>query len=454
MNKTITALATPPGVGGIAVIRISGDEAISISDACFSGKISLLESKSHTIHYGTIQYNDRIIDTVTAAVFRSPNSYTGDNVVEISCHGGMVVASEIIEIMIANGAVQAEAGEFTKRAFLNGKLDLTQVEAVADIIHSLSVPGCMTAARQLTGEFTARLKALRVKLLDIASLLELELDFSEEDIEFTNRDNIKLLIKETRDYCNDLADSFKSAEILRSGFFVAIAGYPNSGKSTLFNTLLQRKRAIVSEIPGTTRDYLEEMIYSNGIAIRLTDTAGLRPSENIIEIEGIKLVETVMEQSDLILIINDISISPGNSDKLLKTIKAKYTNSKAYLLQNKIDKVDSAQLDTLSPESENEIRISAKKGIGVDTLKEILEKEASQSIDRTKDILVNQRHALLLRQSALELSNALTAIESNLENEIIAIDIRSSAKTLGEITGDTWDEDVLNNIFSRFCIGK
>jgi tRNA modification GTPase len=333
-------------------------------------------------------------------------------------------------------------------------LDLTQVEAVADIIHSLSVPGCMTAARQLNGEFTARLKALREKLLDIASLLELELDFSDEDIEFTNRENIKSLISETIDYCSELADSFKSAEIMRSGYFVAIAGYPNSGKSTLFNTLLQRKRAIVSEIPGTTRDYLEEMIYINGIAIRLTDTAGLRATENIIEIEGIKLVETVLEQSDLIFIINDMSISPDHSDKLLNRIKLKFSNSKVYLLQNKIDKVDSGKLETIPKEYENEIRISAKKGIGIDLLKDILEREASQSIDRTKDILVNQRHAKLLRQASSELENALIAVNSNLENEIIAIDIRSSAKTLGDITGDTWNEDVLNNIFSRFCIGK
>jgi len=454
LAKTITALATPPGVGGIAVIRISGDDAISIANSCFEGKLSLLDAKSHTIHYGTIQKDNRIFDTVTAAVFCSPNSYTGEDVVEVSCHGGMVVASEIIEVLISLGAVQAEAGEFTKRAFLNGKLDLTQVEAVADIIHSLSVPGCLTAARQLTGEFTARLKGLREKLLDIASLLELELDFSEEDIEFTNRENINLLIKETKDYCNDLADSFKSAEILRSGYFVAIAGYPNSGKSTLFNTLLQRKRAIVSEIPGTTRDYLEEMIYIHGMAIRLTDTAGMRPSENIIEIEGIKLVETVMEQSDLILIINDISISADHSDKLLKSIKTKYTKSKVYLLQNKIDKVEQEIINLMPPVNDNEIRISAKIGIGIDALKEALEKEALQSIDRTKDILVNQRHALLLRQSISELNNALTAIESKLENEIIAIDIRSAAKTLGEITGDTWNEDVLNNIFSRFCIGK
>ncbi|MBI5323879.1 MAG: tRNA uridine-5-carboxymethylaminomethyl(34) synthesis GTPase MnmE [Ignavibacteriae bacterium] len=454
MTKTITALATPPGVGGIAVIRISGDNAIPIVDSCFSGKIKLSDAKSHTVHYGNIQYENRIIDTVTAAVFRSPNSYTGEDIVEISCHGGMVVASEIIELIISLGAVQAEAGEFTKRAFLNGKIDLTQVEAVADIIHSLSVPGCMTAARQLTGEFTARLKELRQKLLDIASLLELELDFSDEDIEFTNREKIKLLINETRIYCNELADSYKSAEILRSGFFVAIAGYPNSGKSTLFNTLLQRNRAIVSEIPGTTRDYLEEMIYINGLAIRLTDTAGLRPTENIIEIEGIKLVESVLEQSDLILIINDLSISPDHSDKLLQSIKSKYKNSTIYLLQNKIDKVESSIIDSLPAEYDKEIRISAKAGVGIDSLKEILENEASQSIDRTKDILVNQRHSLLLKQCSSELENANSAIDSDMENEIIAIEIRSAAKTLGEITGDTWDEDVLNNIFSRFCIGK
>ena len=454
MTKTITALATPPGVGGIAVIRISGNDSIPIADSCFLGKSLLSEAKTHTIHFGTIQTDNRIIDTVTASVFRSPNSYTGEDVVEISCHGGMVVASEIIDLLISKGAFQAEAGEFTKRAFLNGKMDLTQVEAVADIIHSLSVPGCTTAARQLTGEFTARIKELRKKLLDIASLLELELDFSDEDIEFTNRDKIKELIIETRNYCDELANSFKSAEIMRSGYFVAIAGYPNSGKSTLFNTLLQKKRAIVSEIPGTTRDYLEEMIYINDIAVRLTDTAGLRKTENIIEIEGIKLVESVLEQSDLILIINDMSISHDHSYKLLQSIKSKYTNSKIYLLQNKIDKVPAEQSGKIPKEYNNEIRISAKKGVGIDSLKQILEKEASQSIDRTKDILVNHRHALLLKQASTELNNAIDSIDNKSQNEIIAIDIRAVVKILGNITGDTWDEDVLNNIFARFCIGK
>jgi tRNA modification GTPase len=316
------------------------------------------------------------------------------------------------------------------------------------------VPGCLTAARQLAGEFTLRLKILREKLVNIASLLELELDFSEEDLEFTDRKDISKQITDTINFCTELADSYKAAEILRSGFFVAIAGYPNSGKSTLFNTLLNRKRAIVSEIPGTTRDYLEEIIYINGIAIKLTDTAGLRPTENIIEIEGIKLVESVLEQSNLILIINDITISPNHSNKLYEEIARKYPDSKIYLLQNKIDKVPEDKIESLKSGFANELKISAKKGTGIDKLRNFLESEASQNIDRTKDILVNQRHSILLRQAAGELKTALAAIASNLQNELIAIDIRRAGKTLGEITGDTWNEDLLNGIFSRFCIGK
>ncbi len=454
MNKTITALATPPGIGGIAVIRLSGPEAILIADKCFFGRNALGDAATHTIHYGSIIFRGKIIDNVTASVFKNPHSYTGEDVVEISCHGGMVVAGEIIDTLIECGAVPADPGEFTRRAFLNGRMDLTQVEAVADIIHSLSVPGCLTAARQLTGEFTARMKILGEKLVKIASLLELELDFSEEDLEFTDRNEISNQIADTISFCTELADSYKAAEILRSGFFVAIAGYPNSGKSTLFNTLLNRQRAIVSEIPGTTRDYLEEIIYINGIAIKLTDTAGLRESDNIVEIEGIKLVESVLKLSNLILIINDITISPEQSNKLYKKIALNYPDSKIYLLQNKIDKVDENNIGRLSSGIEHELKISAKKQIGINNLRNMLENEALQNIERTRDILINQRHAILLKQAVSELQSALYAISSNMQNELIAIDIRKAGKTLGEITGDTWNDDVLNNIFSRFCIGK
>lgn len=448
MQNTIVAVATPPGTGGIAVIRLSGKNAIETANAVFSGADLTLQA-SHTIKYGKIIDGDELIDTVTAAVFREPNSYTGENVVEISCHGGAIVARSILELCIRHGASPAEQGEFTRRAFLNGKLDLTQVEAVADIIHSVSVPGSKTAARQLSGEFTRRLSEMRQQLLDTSSLLELELDFSDEDLEFIERSKIKVKINETEIYCRNLADSYRSSEMLRAGYYVAITGFPNSGKSTLFNTLLQRHRAIVSEVPGTTRDYLEEIIHLGGIAVKLVDTAGLRDTEDMIEIEGIRIAESVLEQSDMLLVLNDISNSPTNSDTLFNSLKAKYQGSKVLLVQNKTDKADAG----ISNEY-GDLFIAAKSGSGVDKLRAVIEKDAKESTDRVKDVLINQRHSTILRMAIAHLENAASAIDLGMENEIIAIDIREAVKVLGEITGDTWSEDVLNNIFSRFCIGK
>ena len=449
MPDTITALATPPGTAGLAVIRISGPDALSIADDCFAGKRLLSKSESHKIHYGNFMHGDKLIDTVTAAVFLAPNSYTGEDVVEISCHGGMLVAGEIIGALLSVGARNAQAGEFTRRAFLNGKLDLMQVEAVADIIHSSSVQGAQTSARQLAGEFTHRLSELRQKLLDVASLLELELDFADEDIEFLDKSHIISQIGAVQEYCIELASSYKSAEILRSGYFVGIAGYPNSGKSTLFNALLQRQRAIVSEIPGTTRDYLEETIMLDGIAVRIIDTAGLRDTSDVIEIEGIKMVESVLGQSNLILVLNDISIAPDHSDNLVNQLKSRYPDHETMLVQNKSDKLDS-EVKTES----NTIYISAKKGTGLDELRQAIGTKASESTARIHDVLVNQRHAVLLKQAAEDLGSALTACWENLDNTAISIDIRRATRTLGEITGEIWSEDVLNNIFSRFCIGK
>jgi tRNA modification GTPase len=452
MNKTIVALATPPGISGLAVIRLSGDEAFTIADKSFIGKTKLSEGKSHTIHYGIFKFEAQLIDTVTAAIFIEPNSYTGENSVEISCHGGILVAEEIIDALISNGAVLAEPGEFTKRAFLNGKLDLTQVEAVADIIHAASVPASQTAARQLTGEFTTRLNSFRQQLLDIAGLLELELDFAEEDIELIQKQDIEKKIENTLNFCIELSESFRAAEVLRSGYFVAIAGFPNSGKSTLFNKLLQRKRAIVSEIPGTTRDYLEETIYLNGIGIKLIDTAGLRHTEDEIEIEGIKFAESILKQSNLILILNDISISPDHSKILFDKLKTQFPDSPSIIVQNKTDKIDfeykSQSVNKL------EILISAKHNIGLDELKTFIESEARKDTNRIKDILINQRHSALLKEAASALNSSLNSLKTGMENEIISIDIRRAAKTLGEITGESWSEELLNNIFSRFCIGK
>ncbi len=448
MSRTIAALATPPGTGGLHVIRISGEESFEIVNKCFSG--NLLEAASHRIIYGKIVSSDKVIDTVTVSTFKAPRSYTGENVIEIGCHGGQIVSQEILKVLFENGAYPAEPGEFTKKAFLNGKLDLTQVEAVADLIHSTSIPGAQTAARQLSGNFTLRLAELRQKLLDTAALLELELDFSEEELEFVDKTEFKQRVNDAIDFCKELASSYSSAEILRSGFYVALAGYPNSGKSTLFNTLLSRQRAIVSPTPGTTRDYLEENIILGGITVKLTDTAGLREdSKDLIEIEGIRLVESVLEQSNLILVLNDVSESVKHSDSLYRRLKEKYSDRKVLLLQNKVDLVNITQCN-----DDETYFISAKLNEGVDTLRRTIGDEAEKSADRITDILINKRHAELLTKAAESLQNALNALDIYTENEIIAIDIKEAAQILGDIVGDTWDEDVLNTIFSRFCIGK
>ncbi|MCS6809427.1 MAG: tRNA uridine-5-carboxymethylaminomethyl(34) synthesis GTPase MnmE, partial [Bacteroidota bacterium] len=289
----ICALATPPGAAGLAVIRLSGAGALAIADKCFRGKIPLSQAKTHTILYGVFereQGHERVcIDQVTASVYRAPHSYTGEDVVEFGCHGGVIVSADIIEGLIAAGARHAEPGEFTKRAFLNGKMDLTQVEAVSDLIHAVSRHGSRAAARQLMGGLTRQLEKLREDLIEICGLLELELDFSEEDIEFVDRSTLVNRLERARALCSDLAQSAYASEIIRSGYNVGIIGYPNAGKSSLLNALLGRKRAIVSDMPGTTRDYIDEVIHLQGVAVRFIDTAGFRSSSDMVEVEGIEL---------------------------------------------------------------------------------------------------------------------------------------------------------------------
>ncbi len=444
MACNIVALATAPGLSGLAVVRISGDDAITITDKLFRGKKALSECKSHTIHYGNFYRNNGdLLDSVTCSIFKAPNSYTGENTIEIGCHGGMIISNEIIKELIIAGASTPNPGEFTKRAFLNGKLDLTQVEAVADLIHSVSIRGSATAAKQLEGNFQQRLKDFRKSLLKIAGLLELELDFSEEDLELVPKKDIIFKINEAKAFCEDLINSFTGSNILRSGFQVAVVGFPNSGKSTLFNTLSEKNRAIVSDIAGTTRDYIEEYIYLKNIPFKLVDTAGLRESEDVIEIQGIQLVEKILEQSELVLILNDISNGITNSDELFEKIKLK--NKNVLLIQNKIDLTD-LKVDGIS--------ISAKDNIGIDKLKNILIENAENSIARVNDALINQRQKSLLEQIIVNLDNATESLNLEMENEVIAIDLRTAIKIIGEITGEAWNEEILDAIFSDFCIGK
>ena len=337
---TICALATPPGVAGLAVIRVSGEHAVFVCNEFFHG-IDLTEATDHTIHYGWLHAGDTRIDAVTATVFKAPHSYTGENVVEIGCHGGQFVVDQILNTFSKSTCRLAEPGEFTRRAFLNGKLDFTQVEAVADLIHAQSRPGAQTAARQLAGGLTNRLESLRDSLLSASGLLEVELDFSEEGYEFVSRKAFAVTLKEGIALAAGLADSAKAAEILRSGYYCAVVGYPNAGKSSLFNRLLDRPRALVSHIPGTTRDYLEESIIIEGYTIHLYDTAGLRETEDTIELQGMLVTGSLLEQSDQIVIVNDASKGFDQSDALRDELKAKYPGTRIDIIQNKMDVVES-----------------------------------------------------------------------------------------------------------------
>jgi tRNA modification GTPase len=337
-KDTICALATPPGTAGLAIIRLSGNDAIAIADQCFKGKTTLQQAQSHTIHYGIIyDTHNNPIDTVTAFLYKAPHSYTGENTVEFGCHGNMIIVEQILQALINKGATPAKAGQFTQRAFINGKIDLTQVEAVADIIHASSTIGAQTAARQLLGGFTQKLEQLRDQLITLCGLLELELDFTEQDIELIERQTIRNNINAIINHCQQLAQQYRSAQILRAGFHIALVGYPNAGKSSLFNALLNRKRAIVSHIPGTTRDYIEETLHIQNIAVKITDTAGLRNTEDTIEMEGIHLAQSIITQANLVLIINDATQGTDHSNTLQHKLQQQFPTTHIITVHNKID---------------------------------------------------------------------------------------------------------------------
>jgi tRNA modification GTPase len=445
-STTICALATPPGVAGLAVIRVSGPEAQAACDTFFRGSVRLVDAHDHTILYGWWHEGEERIDSVTCSVFIAPNSYTGEHVVEIGCHGGTHVVHRILQTLHTHGLHPAEPGEFTRRAFLNGKLDLTQVEAVADLIHAQSALGARSAARQLAGGFTRRLQRLRTDLLDLNGLLELELDFSEEDVEFADRSKLTQVLELSISYAHSLADSSRAAAILRSGFSCAVVGYPNAGKSSLFNALLERDRAIVSDIPGTTRDYLEETILAGGFAIRLFDTAGLRDTSDTIELHGIRVTSSLIEQSDLVLIVNDATHGVDHSDDLRAELEQRFPDHSVVVVQNKCD-LTSAQRPP-------DVTVSAHTGEGLLALRDVLVHHAEQAMSPVTDVLVNARQAALLLAVADSLRSARRGIDDHVSNEFIAVDIRTAIRVLGEITGETWSPDVLDTIFSRFCIGK
>lgn len=448
-NETICALATPNAIGAIAIVRVSGQNAKEIVSEYFSK--NLFEKASHTTHFGLFKNElGETIDEVLATVFDIGKSFTGEESVEISCHGSPYIQQQIIQTLTRKNCRLAEPGEFTKRAFMNGKLDLSQAEAVADLIASQSKQAHQIALRQLRGNFSHELKDLREKLIHFASLIELELDFAEEDVEFADRSQLKELVAEVLRIVNRLAQSFALGNALKNGVPVAIVGAPNTGKSTLLNQLLGEDRAIVSNIAGTTRDVIEETLNIDGILFRLIDTAGIRETTETIEALGIERSQQKIEQASIVLCMADANNSENLSEvqSWQKMLQEKYPEKSILLILNKVD-INEIQL----PES---IAISAKNGTGIETLKSKLVELIVGSFDlQNETIVANARHHEALLKTATALEKAQYDLDHGTTGDFIAMDIREAMRQLGNITGEIQiDKDILGNIFERFCIGK
>lgn len=447
-EDTIIALATPPGVGAISIIRLSGPESFKAADKVFSGKQRIIEAKTHTVHYGNIVEDEEVIDDILISVFKAPNSYTGEDSVEISSHGNPLIAQKIISSILSSSNVRlAEPGEFTKRAFLNGKIDLTQAEAVADLINSRTAVSLRGSRNQLDGLLSSKVIFLRKRLTEISSFIELELDFAEEKIEFVKRtqliDNISEILREI----DVLLDSYSFGRLMRDGINVAIVGEPNVGKSSLLNCLLKETRAIVSEIPGTTRDTIREEISIDGFLFRLYDTAGLRASVDIIEKKGIERSREAVRKADLVLFLGDVNV--GFSSIVEKDLSGLNSFVKIVKVLNKID------LGTRDLYYED-FRISAISGTGIIELLNGLKKLALHDSSYTEKsvVVTNIRHYDCLKKAKDNLLKAKNTAASKLSGEFLASDLRATETALAEIIGEVTPEEILNNIFAKFCVGK
>jgi len=452
-DDTIVALATPPGVSAIGVVRLSGKNAFTIIDELFPSK-NLREQPSHSLHVGFIHDEDKILDEVVVSIFKNPRSYTGEDLVEISGHGSPYVLQQIINACIGKGARLAKPGEFTQRAFLNGKMDLTQAEAVADLIASNTASSQKAALHNIRGGFSYQLKELREKLIRFSALIELELDFSQEDVEFADRKQLHDLVEEVDRITTSLINSFQLGNVIRNGISVAIVGKPNAGKSTLLNTLLNEDRAIVSEIPGTTRDTIEEVINIDGILFRLIDTAGIRQhTADVIESFGVKRSLEKMKHADLVLYVFDVKEAVSD---LRQTRSELVTNNVKFLLvANKIDGGNEAEIKERFRDIDSVIFLSAKNGLHLDTLKERMVDTVLQGQVQTESTIVtNVRHFHALQQLHSSLVDVKKGLDEKLPGDLLALDIRRSLHYLGEITGEITNEDQLDYIFSKFCIGK
>ena len=462
-DSTICALATP-GHGAIAVIRISGPDAIAITESLFqpatTGKL-LKEQQPSTIHFGTIRNGEELVDEVLVSIFRAPHSYTGEDLIEVSCHGSPYIQQRILELLVRHGAEPARPGEFTQRAFLNGKMDLSQAEAVADLVAAESEGAHRVAMQQLRGGFSDRLRSLREQLLHFISMIELELDFSEEDVEFADRSKLVELVSQISMLIDELINSFHLGNVLKNGVPVAIIGRPNVGKSTLLNAILKEERAIVSEIEGTTRDSIEDTINLEGINFRFIDTAGIRETADTIENLGIRRTYQKIEQASVVLLLTEADDDPLIIQKSIEAIRHQLKGGKQLVVVlNKSDRVPEEQQKTLQKkislrENERIISISAEQGKNIDALTGMLLEIVNLGSIKHQDVVIsNIRHYNALKSASQSLSRVSEGLTSALPTDLLAQDIREVLHYLGEITGEVTTDEILGNIFKNFCIGK
>ena len=467
-NDTIVALASPSGAGAIAVIRVSGSDAIALSNSIFnsiSGK-DITKQKTHTIHLGHIVDGTKVIDQVLLSIFNGPNSYTGENTIEISCHGSTYIQQQIIQLLLRKGCRMANAGEFTLRSFLNGKMDLSQAEAVADLISSDNEASHQIAMQQMRGGFSNEIKELRQELLNFASLIELELDFAEEDVAFADRTQFRELLNRIEFVLKRLIDSFAVGNVIKNGIPVAIVGEPNVGKSTLLNALLNEERAIVSEIAGTTRDTIEDELVIGGIGFRFIDTAGIRETADVIESLGIRKTFEKIEQAQVVLYLVDgsrLSVDGKLENLLLEVGKTRnqFPQKPIVVIINKMDLISPENVSvideklTTNNQQLTTIYISAKENIGVDELKnQLLSFVNTGALRNNETIVTNTRHYDSLLKALDEIQKVNYGLQTNISSDLMAIDIREALYHFGMITGEVTNDELLGNIFANFCIGK
>ena len=449
----IAAIATPVGEGGIAVIRVSGRDGIKKVNQCFKGK-NLESVASHTVHFGKVIKKDgRVLDEVLATVFQSPRSYTGEDTVEISCHGGVLVTQAVLEAILSQGIRSAEPGEFTQRAFLNGKLDLDQAEAVADLIHAKSIKAVDAAHQQLEGKLGEHIKQFRQQIIDATAMVELELDFVEEDVEFANKEQLRKLLEEVAAEIARLLDTYETGRLVKDGVKTVFIGRPNAGKSTLLNTLVGSERAIVTEIAGTTRDTIDADWSYDGLLFKLIDTAGLRDTEDIIEAEGVKRSQRAFEQADLVVYLKDLS-KPMDADERAEIgeFQKRAAETPFLLIGTKLDKEEISAEERIN----YDLKISALEQQNIDALKNLMKQRAleNKDYDASSLLVTSSRHRDALQKARENIQRAMQALEQGMTGDFLSIDLRSALKELGAITGEITNEHILDSIFSRFCIGK